>query len=68
MQPQEFDTSYNEGQVKGDNKGVPDRGTSTGMNGDSYDADLNIDATNRTGKISGTKSDSPFDNFPSKPD
>lgn len=68
MQPQELDTSYHDGQIKGDAKGMPDKGTHTGLNGDSYDADLNTDATNRMGKVSGTKSDSPFDNMPSKPD
>lgn len=65
MQPQYLDVEYNDGVVKGDSKAMPDKGTRTGMNGDSYDADLDVDATNRLGKISGsTKSDSPFDNLP----
>jgi hypothetical protein len=47
------------GDLQGDTKGMPDRGTSTGMNGDSYDADLGQDSTNRIVGIGGaTKSDS----------
>lgn len=69
MQPQDLDTSYNDGAVKGDGKGLPDKGTATGLNGDSYDADLSGDATNRKGRISGsTQSDAAFDNLPGKPD
>lgn len=46
------------GIVMGDTKAMPNRGTSTGMNGDSYDADLSQDSTNRIVGISGsTKSD-----------
>lgn len=53
------------GQLQGDTKAMPDRGTGTGMNGDSYEADLNDTATNRISGISGaTKSDAPFDNDP----
>jgi len=37
---------------------MPDRGTSTGLNGDTYGADLSGDATNRQGGLgSKTKSD-----------
>lgn len=40
---------------------LPDRGTSTGMNGDSYGADLSVDATNRMGGMkSATQSDTVF--------
>lgn len=42
--------------VRGDTKAMPDKGTSTGMNGDSYGAALGQDATNRMGAING-KSD-----------
>lgn len=46
------------GELQGDTKAMPDRGISTGMNGDSYDADLSQDSTNRIVGISGsTKSD-----------
>lgn len=46
------------GEVQGDSKAIPDRGTSTGMNGDSYGADLSQDSTNSAGSIKGsTQSD-----------
>ena len=35
---------------------LPDRGTSTGLNGDTYGASLNGDATNSLGSLSGTGS------------
>lgn len=39
---------------------LPDRGTSTGMNGDTYGADLSVDATNSMGGLgTKTKSDAP---------
>ena len=42
---------------------MPDRGTSTGMNGDTYGADLSGDATNRIVGISGkTKSHGAMEN------
>ncbi len=69
MQPQELDVDYNDGVVKGDGKGMPDKGTKTGLNGDTYGAAINVDATNSVGKITGaTKSDAPFDNLPDNPD
>lgn len=37
--------------VRGDTKAMPDKGTSTGMNGDSYGAALGQDATNRKGSF-----------------
>lgn len=49
--------------VRGDSKSIPDRGTSTGVD-DTYGADLSPDATNSQGKMSGTKSQAPFDNMP----
>lgn len=35
--------------VRGDTKAMPDKGTSTGMTGDSYGANLAQDATNSKG-------------------
>lgn len=47
------------GEIVGDNKPMPNRGTRTGVH-DSYGADLSPDATNRQGGIRGsTKSDKP---------
>lgn len=67
MKPQEFDNSYNDGQVKGDTKSMPDAGTSTGLT-DTYGASVDQEATNAEGKITGsTRSDSPFDNMPDNP-
>lgn len=34
------------GELQGDTKAMPDRGTKTGMNGDTYGSDLSVDATN----------------------
>lgn len=69
MQPQDLEVDYNDGVIKGDTKGLPNKGTTTGLNGDTYDADLSLDATNPLGKITGaTKSQSPFDNLPQNPD
>ena len=49
------------GVVQGDNKPMPYRGTGTGLNGDTYGANLDMDADNRIVGISGyTKSD-PWD-------
>lgn len=48
------------GQLQGDDRPMPNRGTGTGMNGDTYGANLNPEATNRIGGISSaTKSDAP---------
>lgn len=48
------------GQIQGDDKAMPDRGTGTGFNGDNYGADTSQSATNRQGGISGaTKSHAP---------
>lgn len=45
------------GDLQGDTKPMPNRGTKTGMNGDTYGADLSGDATNAQGSIkSSTKS------------
>jgi hypothetical protein len=47
------------GEVQGDDRELPDRGTSTGVT-DTYGADLSVDATNRRGSITNaTKSDPP---------
>ncbi len=46
------------GELQGDAGAIPSRGTGTGLNGDTYGADLSVDATNRAGSIKGsTKSD-----------
>lgn len=48
------------GQLQGDDKAMPDRGTGTGFNGDNYGADTSQSAINRQGGISGaTKSHAP---------
>ena len=39
------------GQVQGDDRPLPDRSTRTGLNGDTYGADLSPSATNRQGRI-----------------
>lgn len=45
-------------QVRGDTKAMPDRGCTTGLNGDTYGADIGCEATNRIRGISGaTQSD-----------
>jgi hypothetical protein len=47
-----------EGTLSGDDKAMPDKGTETGSNGDSYGADLGQSSTNSAGGIGGsTKSD-----------
>ena len=46
--------------VRGDTKPMPDRGTGTGFNGDSYGASVKPDAINRQGGMgNAAKSDSP---------
>ena len=46
------------GELQGDTKAMPDRGTRTGMNGDTYGASLDQGATTSHGKLGGaTKSD-----------
>lgn len=35
---------------------LPNRGTSTGVNGDTFGADISADATNRLGSLAGTES------------
>lgn len=41
------------GVVQGDSRPMPDRGTGTGFNGDTYGADVSPEATNRQGRITG---------------
>lgn len=41
------------GELQGDDKAMPDRGTSSGVT-DAYGADLGQDATNRQGSIRGS--------------
>ncbi len=46
------------GDLQGDDKGMPNAGTGTGLNGDTYGADIGPSSTNREGSITGaTKSD-----------
>lgn len=45
------------GELQGDTKPFADKGTSTGMNGDTYGAGLDCDATNSTGMGGAAKSD-----------
>lgn len=47
--------------VQGDDKAMPDRGTSSGMNGDSYGADLGCEAKNRIVGIAGSTKSDPID-------
>lgn len=48
--------------VRGDTGAIPDRGTGTGFNGDTYGADTSPEATNRISGIRGaTRSDAPFE-------
>lgn len=63
------DTNYKpSGDLQGDTKAMPDRGTKTGMNGDTYGANCSPDATNRHGGMGGaTKSDDPYCDMPKKP-
>lgn len=48
------------GELQGDSKAIPDRGTGTGVT-DSYGADLSADATNRLGSIRGMTGSDPGD-------
>ncbi|MDD2989806.1 MAG: hypothetical protein PHI64_12690 [Zoogloea sp.] len=54
------DTYTPSGDLQGDTKPMPDRGTTTGLQGDTYGADLGCDATNSRGSIASTsRSDAP---------
>ena len=54
------------GNLQGDDKAMPDRGTGTGTNGDTYGADIGPDATNGMGSIKGsTGSDAAGQRVPS---
>lgn len=48
------------GTLQGDTRPLPDRGTSAGMNGDTYGADLSPDATNRIVGIAGACKSDPW--------
>ena len=55
-----FPRPDNTGVVRGDTGAMPDRGTDTGFNGDTYGADVSPSAINRQGGISGaTQSHAP---------
>ncbi len=45
------------GVLQGDTGGMPNKGTETGLNGDTYGADLGQSATNCIGGMRGTDSD-----------
>lgn len=54
------------GVLQGDTKAMPDKGTGTGLNGDTYGADISQDSCNCMGGISGaTKSDAEGQRVPS---
>lgn len=55
------------GELQGDTKAMPDRGTTPGYSGDTYGADLSQDANNRIVGIAGsTKSDSHDQKMPER--
>jgi hypothetical protein len=46
------------GELQGDTSGMPNKGTGTGLNGDTYGADIGPSSTNRQGGMGGAaKSD-----------
>lgn len=58
-----FAQSYKpNGEVQGDTKAMPDRGTSTGAS-DTYGADISPDATNRMGGLGNAANSDPMDSF-----
>lgn len=60
----EFEMPNKDASLRGDNKAMPNRGSSTGVT-DTYGADLGPNATNRKGSIaSATKSDAMFKDTP----
>jgi hypothetical protein len=57
MTPENGEMYKPNGELQGDTKPMPDRGTTTGVT-DTYGADVSQDATNRIGSIRGaTRSD-----------
>lgn len=54
------------GLLQGDSKAMPDRGTSTGLNGDVYGASLDQSATNSLGSIRGATKSDPMADKPGK--
>lgn len=64
-----MDKSQMNSEVQGDGTAMPDKGTSTGLNGDTYGANLAVDATNSMGQISSaTMSQQALDNCVPMPD
>lgn len=56
-------------ELDGDSKAMPDKGTGTGLNGDTYGADLSVGATNSMGQISSaTMSQAAMENCVPMPD
>lgn len=59
-----IDADYNDGQVRGDTRAMPNRGSDTGVD-DTYGASIAPDATNRHGGMgSATDSDPAAATFP----
>jgi hypothetical protein len=50
-----------DGSLRGDTKAMPMKGTETGLNGDTYGADLGQSALNGEGKITGGTKSNPMD-------
>jgi len=62
------DSNYKpSGELQGDTKAMPDRGTRTGMNGDAMGADVSQDACNCQGGISGATGSDPHGQCKSSP-
>ncbi len=60
----ECDMPTGDGELRGDTKPMPDRGTGTNVS-DTYGADIGLNSTNRIGGISGaTKSDPAAQDMP----
>ena len=49
------------GELQGDDGEMPDRGTGTGLNGDTYGASLDQNATNSRGGLGGATKSDPWD-------
>lgn len=56
-----------DGSLRGDDKNLPDRGTSSGVT-DTYGADLSVGAKNRQGGITGATKSNPVDQCINKED
>lgn len=54
------------GELQGDDRAMPDRGTRTGFQGDNYGADVSQSATNRLGSLKGSSQSHAPDKRPGK--